>query len=300
MSIVKLKGLYFEEVTSKELSQSADVFDSKITRFVLTRLMGCLQSIDTDDAKFDTFGSYVVMLENCGIELPYSLVCIIAEYSFIGLLEPQHTYISDALSIDKDNPLLIHYTPQTKQSRFDYIHSDLLFPLSFNNSFYFEVKILKISKEMMKVNHLIVSFGLRSDDWRNHLDFTYDLRNLNGGMIGWEKYCIGIHSDDGYVFLNDDTCTKDGKRDMILENGFGDGDVIGCGFDGKEIYFTWNKQRINLDKKMKTDMITNKQFYAALVIHCNTIAELYDVNEFDECQFEFNFGGTPFEYKYVE
>lgn len=56
--------------------------------------------------------------------------------------------------------------------------------------------------------------------------------------IGWDKYTIGLHSDDGNVFK------EDGKVALPCTTPFGPGDVIGCGWNSmeKQVFFTRNGQ----------------------------------------------------------
>ncbi|KAJ1559620.1 hypothetical protein HK096_011614 [Nowakowskiella sp. JEL0078] len=55
-------------------------------------------------------------------------------------------------------------------------------------------------------------------------------------LVGWNKYSIGIHSDDGRVFEND----KFGGR--TFTGPFSAGQTVGCGYDPKSgrVFFTLN------------------------------------------------------------
>ncbi|KAJ1550031.1 hypothetical protein HK096_009125, partial [Nowakowskiella sp. JEL0078] len=90
--------------------------------------------------------------------------------------------------------------------------------LDFKTSVYFEVSLLEVSFDPLTV----VSVGLATG---NYPPFR---------LVGWNKYSIGIHSDDGRVYEND----KFGGRSFT--GPFSVGQTVGCGYDLKSgrVFFT--------------------------------------------------------------
>ena len=156
------------------------------------------------------------------------MIYLIAEFCHISLKEPSNkgyhhdpefdkNHTSETLFIDNKNSLLIHYIPDPNLlnyhnpdwstfERYDYIQSYPSFPSpiinnsEYGNIIYFEVELILNPSfiEFMKAHWLIFSIGLRTDLWKYYLE---QKQPINGGMCGWNKDSVAIHSDDGIIFI---------------------------------------------------------------------------------------------------
>ncbi|ELP93277.1 hypothetical protein EIN_056520 [Entamoeba invadens IP1] len=99
--------------------------------------------------------------------------------------------------------------------------------------------------------------------------------------IGWDKKTIGIHSDDGKVYV----CN--GQKPFDCTTYFGPGDVIGCGWKIKEksIFFTRNGKYLKaFDFPFKVDAfaIGMKEFELIEVINGEETPFMFDLVSFVE------------------
>ena len=171
------------------------------------------------------------------------IILIIANYCQYGLDKPQwinkNFYCPEPISIDKENFLLVHYTPipsdmiqVPSRSRYNYItereeyyhiRSEQLFyfsDISDSDIYYTEITLIKHYHENINQDlHQVISFGLTPCS--DKIDFPYEMPdksflNVNGGLVGWCSLTIGIHSDDGCIFRG--ISINGIKTDLVVAN----------------------------------------------------------------------------------
>ncbi|KAJ1559897.1 hypothetical protein HK096_010732, partial [Nowakowskiella sp. JEL0078] len=120
--------------------------------------------------------------------------------------------------LNADSCVLSEYPLVRLDSSPDGLPKKLSKALDYKTTVYYEVTILELSFNPQTV----VSVGLAT---KPYPPFR---------MVGWNKYSIGIHSDDGRLFEND----KFGGRSFT--GPFSKSQTIGCGYDeiSGRVFFT--------------------------------------------------------------
>ncbi|QYT04588.1 hypothetical protein H0G86_011490 [Trichoderma simmonsii] len=107
--------------------------------------------------------------------------------------------------------------------------------------------------------------------------FCGEFCNLSQSHVGWEKWSVGYHGDDGYIFH------ESAESSPGTGFTFGPGDTIGCGidYDSEKYFFTHNGVVIYSQRST----IIYRKVYPAVA------------HRYIPCQIEVNFGSSNFRWK---
>ena len=260
-----------------------------------------------------TFRSHLEKQLKAIYRVPPVVIEIITDFCHIGLDEPRNksVFMAETMRIDDANRLLVHYYPDVDAThystgqcpgRYDCVHSDFSFKPSSvitdeSKSYivYYEIKFIKLLTPFLLEQSMGISVGFRNSDWLQCVNEDYIIKS-NGAMLGWFKYSIGLHNDDGNVFCQE-FGEVNGRKTLTNNFGLSGGDIVGCGYNKvtKHVFFTKNGKLIASESVEFIDLGIGFDASVVFMSNQNAIGRLKKMKEEErECLAEFNFGSKPF------